>query len=130
MIRLRINRGVTPEKLLKDGFIEVKSATAGTYYSKHVGPYEIMMKVRFPYNLRIQDWDDNRAPWILMKFLLQYEAGDDVAGKIKVSDSGRFKILGTNETLELIEELNKWSDVCNRLTNWYKDFLDGKINFF
>lgn len=129
MIRLRIKRGVKPEMLLNDGYVEMQSEKAGTYYSKHVGPYEIMMKVRFPYNLRIQDWDDNRAPWILMKFLLQYEAGDDVAGKIRVSDSGKFKILGTDETLELIEELNKWSDVCGRLTHWYNDYLEGKINF-
>ena len=129
MIRLRINRGVKPEMLLNDGYVEVNSETAGTYYSKHVGPYEVMMKVRFPYNLRIQDWDDNRAPWILMKFLLQYEAGDDVSGKIKVQDSGKFKILGTKETLDLIEELNKWSDVCGRLTHWYNDFLEGKMKF-
>ena len=129
MIRLRIRRGVKPEMLLNDGYVEMQSEKAGTYYSKHVGLYEIMMKVRFPYNLRIQDWDDNRAPWILMKFLLQYEAGDDVAGKIRVSDSGKFKILGTDETLELIEELNKWSDVCGRLTHWYNDYLEGKINF-
>ena len=129
MIRLRIRRGVRPETLLKDGYREVKSETAGTYYSKFVGPYEIMMKVHFPYNLRIQDWDDNRAPWILMKFLLQYEAGDDVSGKIKVQDSGKYKILGTTETLELIEELNKWSDICGRLTHWYNDFLEGRIKF-
>ena len=129
MIRLRIRRGVNAKQLLSDGFKEVNSEAAGTYYSKMVGPYEIMMKVSFPYNLRIQNWDDNRAPWILMKFLLQYEAGDDVAGKIKVIDNGKFKILGTKETLDLIEELNKWSDVCGRLTHWYNDFLAGKIQF-
>lgn len=129
MIRLRIRRGVKPEMLLEDGFKEVKSDTAGTYYTKQVGPFEISLKVNFPYNLRIRDWDDNRTPWILMKFLLQYEAGDDVAGKIKVSDSGRFKILETKETLNLIEELNKWSDVCKRLKHWYTDFLSGDIDF-
>ena len=54
---------------------------------------------------------------------------EGVAGKIKVQDSGKFKILGTKETLDLIEELNKWSDVCGRLTHWYNDFLEGKMKF-
>ena len=99
MIRLRIKRGVRPEMLLEDGYTEIHSEKSGTYYSKRVGSYEVMLKVQFPYNLRIQNWDDNRAPWILMKFLLQYEAGDDVNGKIKVVDSGRFKILDTEETI-------------------------------
>lgn len=129
MIRLRIKRGVRPEMLLKDGYTEIHSEKSGTYYSKRVGSYEVMLKVQFPYNLRIQNWDDNRAPWILMKFLLQYEAGDDVNGKIKVVDSGRFKILDTEETIALIVELNKWSDVRNRLFRWYNDYLKGKIDF-
>lgn len=129
MIRLRISKGVTAKELLENGFEEKKSENAGTYYSKMVGPYELMLKVHFPYNLRIQDWDDNRTPWILMKFLLQYEAGDDVNGKIRVFDSGRFKILGTEETLDLINELNKWSDVCKRLTKWYDDYKKGLIDF-
>lgn len=128
MIRIRISKGVTPDMLLKDGFKEVNSGNY-TYYSKQIGQYEIMMKLRFPYNLRIKDWDDNRAPWILMKFLLQYEAGDDYAGKIKVYDSGRFKILGTEDTLALITELNKWTDIRKRLTTWYDDFLKGNIMF-
>lgn len=129
MIRLRIKRGVRPEMLLEDGYTEIHSEKSGTYYSKRVGSYEVMLKVQFPYNLRIQNWDDNRAPWILMKFLLQYEAGDDVNGKIKVVDSGRFKILDTEETIALIVELNKWSDVRNRLFRWYNDYLKGKIDF-
>ena len=129
MIRLRIRRGVGPDALLKDGFIERNSEAAGTYYSKFVGPYEIQMKVHFPYNLRIQDWDDNRAPWILMKFLLQYEAGEDVDGKIKVFDDNKYKILGTTETLDLIRELSKWSDVVNRLSTWYDKYLTGEIKF-
>ena len=129
MIRLRIKRGVRPEMLLEDGYTEIHSEKSGTYYSKRVGSYEVMLKVQFPYNLRIQNWDDNRAPWILMKFLLQYEAGDDVNGKIKVVGSGRFKILDTEETIALIVELNKWSDVRNRLFRWYNDYLKGKIDF-
>lgn len=129
MIRLRIKRGVRPEMLLEDGYTEIHSEKSGTYYSKRVGSYEVMLKVQFPYNLRIQNWDDNRAPWILMKFLLQYEAGDDVNGKIKVVDSGRFKIPDTEETIALIVELNKWSDVRNRLFRWYNDYLKGKIDF-
>ena len=129
MIRLRIKRGVRPEMLLEDGYTEIHSEKSGTYYSKRVGSYEVMLKVQFPYNLRIQNWDDNRAPWILMKFILQYVAGDDVNGKIKVVDSGRFKILDTEETIALIVELNKWSDVRNRLFRWYNDYLKGKIDF-
>ena len=49
--------------------------------------------------------------------------------KIKVYDSGRFKILGTEDTLALITELNKWTDIRKRLTTWYDDFLKGNIMF-
>lgn len=129
MIRLRIKRGVSSETLLADGYVPVVSEKAGTYYSKFIGPYEIQMKPYFPYNLRIQDFDDNRAPWILMKFLLKLEEGDTWGGTVKVLDNGRYKTLGTTETLALIEELNKHSDICKRLSKWYSDWKAGDIKF-
>ena len=129
MIRLRIKRGVTSETLLSDGYQPVESEKAGVFYTKFIGSYEIQMKPYFPYNLRIQDFDDNRVPWILMKFLLKLEEGDVWNGSIKVLDNGRYKTLDVNETLNLIEELNKHSDVYKRLSKWYQDWKEGKIKF-
>lgn len=129
MIRLRIKRGVSPETLLSDGYEKVESEKAGIYYKKFIGPYEIQMKPYFPYNLRIQDFDDNRVPWILMKFLLKLEEGDVWDGTIKVLDKGHYKTLGVKDTLSLIEELNKHSDICKRMSKWYTDWKNGEIKF-
>lgn len=129
MIRLRILHGVSAGTLLANDFVQVKSEKAGIYYSKRVGSYEIQMKPYFPYNLRIQNFDDNRVPWILMKFLLKLEKGEIWNGEVKVFDNGRYKTLKATETLELIEELNKYSDVCKRLKMWYYKYLKGDMKF-
>lgn len=85
------------------------------------------MKMTFPYNLRVQNWDDNRVPWILLKFLLGLEEGADSDGLIKVIDSGKYKILNVNDTLDLIRELNKYTDVYKRLSKWYQEYIDGVL---
>ena len=126
MIRIRIMKGVTPEILLEDGYVKV-SSKSGNYYKKMVGGLEIQMKLSFPYNLRVQNWDDNRVPWILMKFLLGIEEGAAVDGKIKVTDSGKYKILCVEDTLELIKELSKYTDIHKRLDKWYHEYIDGTL---
>lgn len=99
----------------------------GTFYRKYIGETEIQVKLNFPCNLRIQNWDDNRVPWILMKFLLGLEEGSDADGMIKVTDSGKYKILNVDDTLELIKELNKYTDICRRLSRWYQEYIDGVL---
>ena len=126
MIRIRITKGVTPEILLNDGYEKV-TTSSGTYYKKRVGSLEVQMKMTFPYNLRVQNWDDNRVPWILLKFLLGLEEGADSDGLIKVIDSGKYKILNVNDTLDLIRELNKYTDVYKRLSKWYQEYIDGVL---
>lgn len=123
MVRLRINHGVRPDDLQRDGYRKNDSG----FYVKQIGPFEVSMKLSFPHNLRIKDWDDNRTPWILLKFLKNYEAGLDYGGEIKVQDDGKYKTLGTTETLNLITELNKWSDVKNRLLFWLDQVDKGRI---
>lgn len=129
MIRLRIKRGVSSETLLADGYIQCETEKAGVYYKKFIGSYEIQMKPYFPYNLRIQDFDDNRVPWILMKFLLKLEEGDTWDGTVKVLDNGHYKTLGIKDTLSLIEELNKHSDIHKRISKWYLDWKNGLLKF-
>ena len=76
MIRLRLRRGVTENELLRDGFKECRLVNGETQFlSKCVnnGSYEVQIKLGFPSNVRIQDWDDNRTCWILFKFLLKLE---------------------------------------------------------
>lgn len=125
MIRVRIMKGVTPDTLLEDGYEKIDSK-AGTFYRKYIGDIEIQVKLNFPSNLRIQNWDDNRVPWILMKFLLGLEEGTDADGMIKVTDSGKYKILNVDNTLELIKELNN-TDICRRLSRWYQEYIDGVL---
>ena len=126
MIRVGIMKGVTPDTLLEDGYEKIDSK-AGTFYRKYIGDIEIQVKLNFPSNLRIQNWDDNRVPWILMKFLLGLEEGTDADGMIKVTDSGKYKILNVDNTLELIKELNKYTDICRRLSRWYQEYIDGVL---
>ena len=126
MIRVRIMKGVTPDTLLEDGYEKIDSK-AGTFYRKYIGDIEIQVKLNFPSNLRIQNWDDNRVPQILMKFLLGLEEGTDADGMIKVTDSGKYKILNVDNTLELIKELNKYTDICRRLSRWYQEYIDGVL---
>ena len=123
MIRIRITKGVTPEILLNDGYEKV-TTSSGTYYKKSVGSLEVQMKMTFPYNLRVQNWG---VPWILLKFLLGLEEGADSDGLIKVIDSGKYKILNVNDTLDLIRELNKYTDVYKRLSKWYQEYIDGVL---
>jgi hypothetical protein len=94
-----------------------------------VGSYELQIKLGFPSNFRIKDWDDNRTPWILMKFLLGLEEGKDINGKIKVIDQGKYKILDVKDTLNLIIEMNNYTDVEKRLSKWYQDYIDGTLRF-
>lgn len=130
MIRIRISRGVRPEHLIADNYIYVNNNQNNSgYYKKEVGCYEIQFKLGFPSNFRIKDWDDNRTPWILMKFLLGLEEGNDVGGKIKVIDQGKYKILDVDDTLELIREISPYTDIKNRLTKWYQDYIDGILRF-
>jgi hypothetical protein len=48
--------------------------------------------------------------------------------KIKIRDSGRERILNVNNTLELINELNKYTDICKRLTYWWNKYLEGNLS--
>lgn len=131
MIRIRLSKGVNSEHLVNNGFelvIDQKSSDK-SYYKKQVGSYELQIKLGFPSNFRIKDWDDNRTPWILMKFLLGLEEGKDINGKIKVIDQGKYKILDVKDTLNLIIEMNNYTDVEKRLSKWYQDYIDGTLRF-
>lgn len=127
MIRIRLKKFVNVEELLRDGYSLVNVADSVSYYAKPVGKYEIQIKKSFPSNVRIKNWDDNRTPWILMKFLLDLESGLSVGNQIKVWDKNRFYILDVQDTLDLIKELNKFTDVRKRLQHWYSDFLEGNL---
>jgi hypothetical protein len=127
MIRLRLKKFVKVDELLNDGYCQEVVATNISVYTKNVGRYQIQIKKSFPTNIRIKDWDDNRTPWILMKFLLDLEAGLNVGNQIKVWDKNRFYILNVPDTLELIKELNKFTDIKKRLTHWYSEFLRGEF---
>jgi hypothetical protein len=132
MIRVRIQKGVTPERLLRDGYekVEIKGTGEGNekyYMSKHIGSLEIQAKLDFPMNLRVQNWDDNRVPWILFKFLLALEEGTDVDGRVKIIDTGKERILSTSDTLGLIQELSKYTDIAGRLGRWYTEYCEGKL---
>ena len=127
MIRLRLKKFVKVDELLNDGYCQEVVATNTSVYTKNVGRYQIQIKKSFPTNIRIKDWDDNRTPWILMKFLLDLEAGLNVGNQIKVWDKNRFYILNVPDTLELIKELNKFTDIKKRLTHWYSEFLRGEF---
>lgn len=131
MIRIRISKGVTPELLLNNGYARRENKTTGSsYYVKNIGSYELQIKLDFPNNFRLKDWDDNRTPWILMKFLLSLEEGTNIVnGKIKVIDQGKYKILDIKDTLEMIQEINSYTDICKRLTKWYQDYIDGLLRF-
>ena len=127
MIRLRLKKFVKVDELLNDGYCQEVVATNTSVYTKNVGRYQIQIKKSFPTNIRIKDWDDNRTPWILMKFLLDLEAGLNVGNQIKVWDKNRFYILNVPDTLELIKELNKFTDIKKRLSHWYSEFLRGEF---
>ena len=87
MIRVRISKWVRPEDLVERGYKYIADTKySGGYYTKQVGSYELQVKLGFPSNFRIKDWDDNRTPWILMKFLLSLEEGNAIGDKIKVID--------------------------------------------
>lgn len=123
MIRIRLNNDVTEKQLIDDfGF-----TNCGSYLSKTIGQYEIQAKLSKPSNLRIQNWPDNRSPWILFKFLLALEAQQDVLGKIKFDDSGYPRLLRVQDTLDLIEDLNNYTDISRRLNFWYKEFKKGNL---
>lgn len=124
MIRLRLKKFVKVDDLLVDGYCQDSVASV---YTKNVGKYQILIKKSFPTNVRIKDWDDNRTPWILMKFLLDLEAGLNVGNQIKVWDKNRYYILNVPDTLELIKELNKFTDIKKRLSHWYSKFLRGEF---
>lgn len=127
MIRLRLKKFVTGNELLRDGYALEVAENSVSYYTKSVGKYKIQIKKSFPTNIRIENWDDNRTPWILIKFLLDLEAGLNVGNQIKVWDKNRFYILNVENTLDLIKELNKFTDIKKRLQHWYKDFLEGRF---
>ena len=130
MIRVRISKWVRPENLVERGYTYIADTKySGGYYTKKVGSYELQVKLGFPSNFRIKDWDDNRTPWILMKFLLSLEEGNAIGDKIKVIDNGKYKILNVSETLELIKEISHYTDIQNRLTKWYQDYIDGTLRF-
>lgn len=130
VIRIRLKKFVHENELERDGYSKVASNNGVDYYAKAVGKYEIQIKKSFPSNIRIKDWDDNRTPWILMKFLLDLEmVGPSSNGQIKVIDKNRYYILDVDNTLELIKELNKHTDIYKRLRYWYDQYMDGKITF-
>ncbi len=130
MIRLRLKKFVNESELERDGYTVVAGSNGVSYYTKTIGKYEIQFKKTFPSNVRIKDWDDNRVPWILMRFLLDLETfGTNPNNQLKVTDKGRFYILDITDTLELIKELNKYTDIHKRLRYWYDSFMEGKINF-
>ena len=126
MIRLRLKKFVKVDELLNDGYCQEVVANYSVY-TKNVGKYQIQIKKSFPTNIRIKDWDDNRTPWILMKFLLDLEAGLNVGNQIKVWDKNKYYILNVPDTLELIKELNKFTDIKKRLSHWYSEFLKGEF---
>jgi hypothetical protein len=127
MIRVRLRKEVREDELVKDGYSPVMSENGIKYYTKSIGKLEIQIKKSFPSNVRIKDWDDNRVPWILMKFLLDLEGGLEFGDQIKIWDKGRYYILPVNDTLEMIKELNKFTDICKRLRHWYNGFLCGEF---
>lgn len=127
MIRLRLKKFVKGNELLRDGYALEVADNSVSYYTKSVGKYKIQIKKSFPTNIRIENWDDNRTPWILIKFLLDLEAGLNVGNQIKIWDKNRFYILNVENTLDLIRELNKFTDVRKRLQHWYTDFLEGRF---
>lgn len=130
MIRVRISKWVRPEHLIERGYKYVAdSEYSGGYYTKNVGNYSLQVKLGFPSNFRIKDWDDNRTPWIFMKFLLGLEEGKAIGDKIKVIDNGKYKILKVEETLELIREISFYTDIHNRLSKWYQDYIEGVLRF-
>lgn len=127
MIRIRLTRSIRSIDLIEQGFEKIQSEHR-EYYRKYIGPYEIQIKLSFPTNVRVQNWDDSRAPWILFKFLLALEAKEDISGKIKVVDlDGKYKILPVEDTLELIKDLSRYTDLANRLSYWYKEYLKGNL---
>ncbi len=128
MIRLRLKKFITVNELLRDGYaLEVAEDSSVSYYTKSVGKYKIQIKKSFPSNIRIENWDDNRTPWILIKFLLDLEAGLNVGNQIKIWDKNRFYVLNVDNTLDLIRELNKFTDIRKRLQHWYTDFINGEF---
>ena len=130
MIRIRISKWVRPEHLIERGYAYVDDKNhSGGYYTKQVGGYELQVKLGFPSNFRIKDWDDNRTPWILMKFLLNLEEGNVIGDKTKVIDKGKYKILNVSDTLDLIREISPYTDIYNRLSMWYQDYIDGTLRF-
>lgn len=128
MIRLRLKKFVNSNELLRDGYaLKVADSGSVSYYTKTVGKYKVQIKKTFPCNVRIENWDDNRTPWILMKFLLGLEAGLDSRGQIKVWDKKRYYILDVENTLDLIKELNKFTDIKKRLQFWYTGYVNGQF---
>lgn len=129
MIRIRLAKSITSGDLIdKFGFEKHQTRSdSPIYYRKYIGDYEIQVKLSYPSNVRIQNWDDNRAPWILFKFLLALESGEDVAGKIKVKDGDRYRVLDVEHTLELMTELSYFTDIPKRLSYWYDQYIDGTL---
>ena len=127
MIRLRLKKFVTSSELLRDGYALEVADNSVSYYTKFVGKYKIQIKKSFPCNVRIENWDDNRTPWILMKFLLDLEAGLNVGNQIKVWDKNRYYLLRVDDTLDLIKELSKHTDIKKRLQFWYSEYTSGRL---
>ena len=127
MIRLRLKKFVTSSELLRDGYALEVADNSVSYYTKFVGKYKIQIKKSFPCNVRIENWDDNRTPWILMKFLLDLEAGLNVGNQIKVWDKNRYYLLRVDDTLDLIKELSKHTDIKKRLQFWYSEYTKGRL---
>lgn len=128
MIRIRLQKGLCEKDLLETyGFTKITEPNGRQYYSKHIGQHEIQIKLSFPENLRIQNWPDDRAPWILFKFLLDLEAGREMNSRVCIQDSGYQRIMKTQDTLDLIRDLSLYTDLKHRLQYWYKQFMLGKL---
>lgn len=123
MIRIRIKKTTCPEWLEQEGFKEV---TPGIW-TKQYGTLEVSVKLGYPSNLRVKDWSDNRAPWILFRFMLGMEAGEGHGGKIKVTDEGHWRILNIQDTIDMICDLCKFTDLRKRLEKWYTEYIEGKL---
>lgn len=123
MIRIRIDKTTTPEWLEQEGFKEVTPGIWG----KDFGTIGVTVKLGYPANLRIRDWSDNRAPWILFKFLLALESNEGVSGKIKVTDEGQWRILVIQDVLDLIKGLARFTDLSKRLKYWYSEYIEGRL---
>lgn len=115
MIRIRLRKGLRELDFLEKGFVKVTGESA-TYYSKRIGTLEVQVKLSYPGNIRIKDWDDSEAPWILYEFLKALD-GKELPDRIRI----RRKIINVQDGLRLIEELTWFSDILKRLKYWFKE---------